>query len=96
MPSLLWKILLGVAIGLVIIRGGGPALLRLALPVVVIYLGYKALQRLAATKLAELAQRMRDHQPGSYQDSQQGHQQTIEICPQCGHQRSPQNFCTCS
>lgn len=59
MPSLLWKIILGVAIGLVIIRGGGPALIRLALPVALVYFGYKALQRLAAAKLGDFAERMK-------------------------------------
>lgn len=108
MPPIFWKIVLGVALGFVIIRGGGPALIRLLLPVVLVYFGYKAIQRLAATKLAELSERMREAQrqaqqrgrgdyeawPGGPGQNNQG--PTIEICPGCGFQKSPKNMCTCA
>lgn len=97
MPPLFWKIILGVALGVVVIRGGGPALIRLLLPVLLVYFGYKAVQRIAAAKLADLSERMREAQrrgPGGQYG--EGSQPTIEICPNCGYQKSPQNMCTCS
>lgn len=99
MPPLLWKIVLGVALGLVIVRGGGPALVRLLLPVLIIYFGYKFIQRLAAAKLGEMAARMQEAARQA-QDAA-GHQTydrgpTIEICPKCGHQKSPTSSCQCN
>lgn len=101
--NLVWKIVLGIALGIVIIRGGGPALLRLALPAAIIYFGYKFVQRLAAAKLQNLAAKMQDavnqaqqqHQDYNNPNSSQPHQQTIEICATCGHQKSPGNYCKC-
>ena len=88
----IYKIGIGVALGLLIVRGGFVALISLgkvALPFVVGYLAYKQIQKL----LQPIGQSGKRPDSFHSSSSSSSHAETIEICPKCGHEKKARHRC---
>lgn len=82
--NLVYKVLGGVAIGLILVKGGVLALISLLKILAPVALGYVAIKSVKGM-MRELK--------GTENDPSTPSRDTIEICPKCGHEKEARHRC---
>ena len=81
------KLAVGAALGFLVLRGGAGALIGLVkagAPLLIGYIGYRGLKNVLFKSL----------QPPDGPRDGASPQDTIEICPDCGHEKGPRHRCS--